>query len=68
MQKWVFYTFSSLNFDRPIPSRHHLKAQLDPQNAGVLVVMIEGASGQRGIGADEISRRLERDDEGCTIM
>ena len=50
------------------PSRHHLKAQLDPQNAGVLIVMIEGASGQRGIGADEISRRLERDDEGCTIM
>lgn len=48
--------------------KHHLKAQMDPHNAGVLIVTIEAASGQRGIGADEISRRLEKDDEGCTIM
>ena len=47
--------------------RHHLKAELDSHNAGVLVVEIEAPSGQRGLGADEISRRLERKD-GCIIM
>ena len=48
--------------------RHHLKAELDPHNAGVLVVEIEASSGHRGLGADEISRRLERKDESCIIM
>jgi len=48
--------------------RHHLKAELDPHNAGILVVEIEAPSGQRGLGADEISRRLERKDGACIVM
>jgi len=48
--------------------RHHLKAEFDSHNAGVLVVEIEAPSGQRGLGADEISRRLERKDGACIIM
>lgn len=47
--------------------KHRLRAELDPHNAGVLVVQIDSNS-QRGVGADEISRRLERKDEGCFIM
>jgi len=48
--------------------KHRLKAELDPQNSGVLVIEIDASSRQRGLGADEISRRLERDDEACIIM
>jgi DNA-nicking Smr family endonuclease len=47
--------------------KHHLKAELDPQNAGVLVVEIEAPSDRRGLGV-EISRRLERKEEGCILM
>jgi len=47
--------------------KHRLLAELDPQNGGVLVVQINSTS-DRGVGADEITRRLERKDEGCTIM
>ncbi|KJA19964.1 hypothetical protein HYPSUDRAFT_167771 [Hypholoma sublateritium FD-334 SS-4] len=47
--------------------KYNLTAQIDPNNSGVLIVLLQ-SSGQRGIGADEISRRLERSDEGCTIM
>ncbi|KAG5643594.1 hypothetical protein DXG03_000602 [Asterophora parasitica] len=47
--------------------RHRLQAELDPHNAGVLVVQIN-SGGSRGVGADEITRRLERKDEGCTVM
>ncbi|KAJ7096412.1 hypothetical protein C8R44DRAFT_812981 [Mycena epipterygia] len=46
--------------------KHQLSAELDPHNAGVLVVQM-GANGG-GVGPDEIARRLERDDQGCTIM
>ncbi|KAJ7680235.1 cytoplasmic protein [Mycena polygramma] len=45
--------------------KHQLFAEIDPQNAGVLVVKM-GAD-QRGVGADEIAQRIERD-QGCTIM
>ncbi|KAF8200863.1 hypothetical protein BJ912DRAFT_947450 [Pholiota molesta] len=48
--------------------KHQLTAELDPNNSGVLIVYLQPAPGQRGIGADEISRRLERNEEGCTIM
>ncbi|KAF5386058.1 hypothetical protein D9615_002469 [Tricholomella constricta] len=47
--------------------KHRLLAELDPRNAGVLIVQINSSS-NRGVGADEITRRLERNDEGCTIM
>jgi len=47
--------------------KHHISAELDPHNAGVLVVQM--GTGQGGtVGPDEITRRLERDDQGCTIM
>ncbi|KAJ7647415.1 hypothetical protein FB45DRAFT_893378 [Roridomyces roridus] len=49
-----------------VMQKHQLSAVLDPHNAGVLVVQIGG--GQGGVGSDEITRRLERSDEGCTIM
>ncbi|KAF4599559.1 hypothetical protein EYR40_006653 [Pleurotus pulmonarius] len=49
-------------------SKHQLKAALDPDNGGVLIVQLSagGASPgrNRGLGADEISRRIEKDDEG----
>ncbi|KAJ6593813.1 hypothetical protein B0H19DRAFT_1092100 [Mycena capillaripes] len=46
--------------------KHQLFAELDPHNAGVLIVQM--GTQQRGVGADEIAQRLERDDQGCTIM
>ena len=49
------------------PSRHQLRAELDPGNGGVLVVQINSGT-DRGFDPDEIARRLERDDGGCTIM
>ncbi|KAF9478631.1 Smr-domain-containing protein [Pholiota conissans] len=48
--------------------KYQLTAQLDPTNAGVLIVYLQAAPGQRSIGADEISRRIERNEESCTIM
>jgi len=49
--------------------KYQLGAQLDPQNAGVLIVELNGQRrGERTMGADEITRRLERDDEQCIIM
>jgi len=48
--------------------KHQLSAQLDPNNSGVLIVLINSKSGQRGIGAEEISRRLEREEESCIVM
>ncbi|KIM40052.1 hypothetical protein M413DRAFT_28588 [Hebeloma cylindrosporum] len=48
--------------------KHQLCAEIDPNNSGVLIVFINSGASQRGIGADEISRRLERDGESCTIM
>lgn len=47
--------------------RHHLRAELDPYNAGVLIVKLE-AGDDRGVGSDEIARRLSKEEEGCTIM
>ncbi|KAF9531590.1 hypothetical protein CPB83DRAFT_760935, partial [Crepidotus variabilis] len=47
--------------------KHNLNPHLDPRNAGVLIVEINAGSG-KGMGADEISRRLQRQDEGCIVM
>jgi len=48
--------------------RHRLAADLDPDNAGVLVVAIDSSGSGRGVDPGEISRRLNSKDEGCTIM
>jgi len=48
--------------------KHRLSAQLDPNNAGVLIVLINSGTSQRGIGADEISNRLEGKEDSCIIM
>lgn len=49
--------------------RHDLVAELDPDNAGVLIVQLDGrGSGRRTIGADEVTRRLEKPGDGCVIM
>jgi len=47
--------------------KHQLTAALDPHNTGVLIVQLN-APQSRGVGSDEIVRRLQRDDEGCVIM
>ncbi|KAJ8077120.1 hypothetical protein PM082_001548 [Marasmius tenuissimus] len=47
--------------------KHQLVAELDGNNEGVLVVHLD-AGRSRGVGPDEIARRLDRSDEGCTIM
>lgn len=47
--------------------KYQLSAELDPNNAGVLVVQLDSSS-RRGVGADEITRRIERSDDGCIIM
>jgi len=50
-------------------NRYQLAAQLDPRNAGVLIVQLGGAkTGQGGMGVDEIERRLEKKDEQCVVM
>lgn len=48
--------------------RHRVNAVLDPNNAGVLIVQINSNMGEHSFGPDEISRRLERNDESCIIM
>ena len=51
------------------PHRHDLVAEVDPDNAGVLIVQLGGRkSGRRTMGADEVTRRLEKSGEGCVIM
>jgi hypothetical protein len=58
------------------PSRHNLAATIDPHNSGVLIVQLEGGtaaeqardSGGVMLGADDITQRLDRQDEGCIVM
>ncbi|THU95374.1 DUF1771-domain-containing protein [Dendrothele bispora CBS 962.96] len=47
--------------------KHQLIAELDPNNAGVLIVELNTRR-DRGVSPDEIARRLDRDDERCVIM
>jgi hypothetical protein len=42
-------------------------AELDPHNSGVLVVQIDVGK-DRGAQPDEITRRLEREDETWIVM
>ena len=50
--------------------RYNLVAEVDPSNAGVLLVSLDGR--ERGAGrvvrSDDLARGLERQDEGCFIM
>ncbi|EGO00507.1 hypothetical protein SERLA73DRAFT_135518, partial [Serpula lacrymans var. lacrymans S7.3] len=53
--------------------KHHLLAEVDPNNSGVLIVYLD--TQQRRvethgtiIGTDDIARRLQDKDSGCTIM
>jgi len=48
--------------------KHRLSAELDPHNSGVLIVKIDSEVGERGMGPEEISHRLEREEESCIIM
>ena len=56
--------------------RHNLVAALDPDNAGVLIVQLRQGGAvdrarERGapvLGADDLSRKLDSRDDGCTIM
>ena len=53
------------------PYRHQLVAQLDPQNAGVLIVSLDGQDKGTGrvVQPDDIARGIEgNDDRGCLIM
>jgi len=47
--------------------KHQLVAEMDPHNAGVLIVQL-GGHRDRAVSSDEIARRLARDDNGCIIM
>ncbi|KAI0079038.1 DUF1771-domain-containing protein, partial [Panus rudis PR-1116 ss-1] len=50
--------------------KHNLVAELDPQNAGVIIVSLDGRD--RGTGRvlrpDDITRGIENKDNGCVIM
>lgn len=46
--------------------KYQLNAHIDPQNAGVLVVQL-GGRGERGMDPNEVTRRLERDEQ-CVVM
>lgn len=50
--------------------KHSLVAQLDPQNAGVLIVTLNGSRSGAGkvMNPDDITRGIESRDEGCLIM
>ncbi|KAF8647175.1 hypothetical protein AX16_007004 [Volvariella volvacea WC 439] len=47
--------------------KHRLQAELDPRNAGVLIIQTNSTT-NRGFGADELTRRIEHKDSECIIM
>ncbi|KAA1472949.1 DUF1771-domain-containing protein [Dentipellis sp. KUC8613] len=54
--------------------KYNLVATLDPSNAGVLIVQLDGQAdrqrerGGPSLGADDLTRKIERGEEGCVIM
>ncbi|KAG6820975.1 hypothetical protein H0H93_008604 [Arthromyces matolae] len=48
--------------------KHRLRAELDPTNAGVLIVQINSRDTERGVNADELVHRIEQKNDGCFIM
>ncbi|KAJ3529212.1 hypothetical protein NMY22_g9085 [Coprinellus aureogranulatus] len=47
--------------------KYQLDAEIDPSNAGVLVVRMN-TGGRSRMSPGEITRRIEREEEGCAIM
>ena len=51
-------------------NRYNLVAEVDPSNAGVLIVSLDGQ--ERGAGRvvqpDDLARGIEQPDEGCVVM
>ncbi|KAB5595180.1 Alpha-1,2-mannosyltransferase [Ceratobasidium theobromae] len=47
--------------------KYQLNARIDPRNEGILIVQL-GGRGQRGMSPNEVTRRLERDDEQCVVI
>lgn len=72
IQKYVFNATyeDSLRCTHRCSHRHQLIAQLDPQNAGVLIVSLDGRDKGTGrvMQPDDITRGIESKDEGCVIM
>lgn len=52
-----------------VNDRESLVAELDPSNAGVLIVHLDGGENARGrtLNPDDMTRRLEKDEQ-CIIM
>lgn len=47
---------------------HKLLAELDPHNSGVLIVHLDGNSGEgHNVDSNEIAQRLEESDSKCII-
>ena len=61
---------SWLRSSHPALCRQGLVAELDPNNSGVLIVNLDGRPTGAGpvLGVDDLTRRLEDSDKGCTIM
>jgi hypothetical protein len=57
-------------FSKRMFLRHNLAAGLDPHNAGVLIVNLQGqpVNGARGMNVDDITRTLENDNQSCVVM
>ena len=67
IQKYVYYKFFLEDQSTLMHIiRHQLIPEIDPHNAGVLIVHLDGQGG--GMGTDEVTRRLERRNEDCIIM
>jgi hypothetical protein len=56
--------------------RHDLVAEIDPHNAGVLVIQLDGGMAAKQVrdrggmvlGADDITQRLDRQNGDCIVM
>jgi len=49
--------------------KYQLVAELEPHNAGVLLVHLDGREGSgRKVGVDDITQKLEKGQDGCLIM
>ncbi len=70
MRMLPIYSHSLPILNTHLTLRHGLTAELDEHNAGVLIVNLDGQRSGNGreLRADDITRGLERKDDGCTIM
>ena len=63
---FVSYNHSRLLVALYFLPRHQLVPELDPHNAGVLIVRLDGQG--KGMDPDEVTHRLERENESCVVM